>query len=58
MEVYNCVSGSLIGSSSGSFLVKRTGVNTGWEERTPVGMTPGGTHVLYLGNSYGVRGRE
>ena len=57
IEVYNFVGGTVVGSSVVFFLGVGNGLNTGWEERTPVGMVPWVTLVEYLGDSNGMRGR-
>ena len=58
IELYNCASSTSLGYYTGDLFGIIPGVNTSWEERTPVGMATGGTHVEYLGGSDGVRGRE
>ena len=55
--MYNCVGSSVLGSYVGDLLGFRPGLNTGWEERTLVGLAPGGTPVGSLDKSDGVRGR-
>ena len=57
IEVYNCVGSTVLGYSMVSFLVFISVVNIVWVERYSVGLEPGGTHVEYLGNYDGVRGR-
>ena len=44
-DVYNCIGSTSLGYSSGSLLRVRSGVNTGFGYRTPVGLTLGGTHL-------------
>ena len=56
--MYNGIISTVLGSSVGALLVFRPGVNTGWEESTPVVLEPVGGPVSYLGNYDGVRGRE
>ena len=57
-DVYNCIGSTSLGYSSGSLLRVRSGVNTGFGYRTPVGLTLGGTHLENLDRSDSVRGRE
>ena len=46
--MYNSVVSTVLESSVEVFLGFRPGVKTGWEERTPVGLVPGGgTCVTY-----------
>ena len=55
--MYNCLGSTVLGSSAGSLIGIRTGLNTGSEERISIGLSPGGIHVEYPGNSDGVRDR-
>ena len=50
IEGYNCVGSAVLGYYVGVLLGFRPGVNPGWEERDPIGMTPVETHlnVVYL----------
>ena len=57
IELYNCASSTSLGYYTGDLFGIIPGVNTSWEERTPVGMVPWGTLVEYLGDSNGMRGR-
>ena len=55
--MYNCVGNTERGSSVGSLIVIRPGVNTELEESTPFGLVFWGTYVASLGSSGVVRGR-
>ena len=56
--MYNCEVITAFGSSVGSFIGIIPGLNTGWEERTPVFLELGVTRMESLGRSDGVRVRE
>ena len=56
--MYIYVGNNIIGSSTGSLLGRRPGVNTRLEERNPVGLELGGKYVASLGRYDGVRGRK
>ena len=48
--MYNFVGSTVLGSSVGFFLGVSPKGSTGWEDRTRVGMSPGGAPVASLGN--------
>ena len=54
--MYNCSYSAVLGYSSVSLLGIKPVVNAVWEESNPFGVSPGGGHVAYLGNSDFVRG--
>ena len=56
--MYNGIISTVLGSSVGALLVFRPGVNTGWEESTPVILALWGTNVGSIGKSDGRRGGE